>query len=393
MRPTSTGVVTLRRTGSAAAATATVVGAALGIGWHYSSVLLDPRSRTVLPERVLGTAPGTVVLARSRLCLQPGVWGLRWDGGLAVLGAVLERDRVRVVREHLDGPRPPVGPAVIDAGPFDPDPAARGLAFTEVPVPTPLGPAPAWDVPAPAVTAGARDGGTPGVWAVHVHGRGGSRREALRILPALHRLGLHQLVISYRNDGVAPDGPDGRYHLGDTEWRDLDAAVGHALDRGAEKIVLVGWSMGAAIGGAFLDRSPRAARVAAVVWDAPLLDWRATLRRQAANRYLPPPLAGLASGFTSRRIGIDFDRFDLARRPPAVRPPTLLVHSDVDSAVPVSVSRGLAAAAPGLDWPVRYLEVAGVEHTGSWNADPQVYEDTVTGFLAQTLGLPGADLA
>ncbi|RZT83277.1 hypothetical protein EV383_0076 [Pseudonocardia sediminis] len=385
----STGAVALRRTASAVAVTGTVAGAALGIGWHYSSVLLDPRSRTGFPERVLATTVGSVVLSRSRLCAQPGVWGLRWDGlaggpggGLAVLGPVLERDRDRVVRQRLDGPRPPVGPAVIDAGPFDPDPAARGLGFTEVVVDTPLGPAPAWDVPPPD---GVRGRGRGGVWAIHVHGRGGSRREALRILPALHELGLHQLVISYRNDGSAPQGPDGRYHLGDTEWEDLDAAVGYALDRGAEKIVLVAWSMGAAVSGAFLDRSPRASHVAAVVWDAPLLDWRATLRRQAANRYLPPPLAGLASRFTSRRIGIDFDRFDLARRPPAVRPPTLLVHSDADSAVPASVSRALAAAAPGLDWPVCYLEVAGVEHTGSWNADPQVYEDAVSGFLRETL--------
>ncbi|MBW0103110.1 S9 family peptidase [Pseudonocardia sp. KRD291] len=386
MSVSSTRVAAVRGTASAAAVTGTVAGAALGIGWHYSSVLIDPRSRSGFPERVLSTTDGSVALARSRLCAQPGVWGLRWDsgpgrdGGLAVLGPVLEQGRGRVVREHLGGPRPPVGPAVIDAGPFDPDPAARGPAFAEVVIDTPLGPAPAWDVP-PA--RGREFGAT---WAIHVHGRGGSRREALRVLPALHDLGLHQLVISYRNDGTAPDGPDGRSHLGDTEWEDLDAAVGHALERGAEEIVLVGWSMGAAVSGAFLDRSPRAAHVAAVVWDAPLLDWRATLRRQAANRYLPPPLAGVASRLTTRRIGIDFDRFDLARRPPAVRPPTMVVHSDADSAVPVSVSRGFVAAAPGLGWPVRYLEVAGVEHTGSWNADPQVYEDAVTGFLRDTLG-------
>lgn len=372
-------VVALRRMASAVAVTGTVAGAALGIGWHYSSVLLDTRARVGYPERVLETTARSVVLARSRLCLQPGVWGLRWDAGLAVLGPVLELHRDRVVREWRAGPRPPVGPAVIDAGPFDPDPAGRGLPFSHVVVDTPLGPAPAWEIPPAA--------GTGGVWAIAVHGRGGSRREALRILPALHRLGLHQLVISYRNDGTAPDGPDGRHHLGDTEWEDLDAAVGYALDRGARRIVLVGWSMGAAVSGAFLDRSPRAEHVGAVVWDAPLLDWRATLRRQAANRFLPPPLAGVASGFTARRIGIDFDRFDLLRRPPAVRPPTLILHSDIDSAVPVSVSRELAAAAAGLDWPVRYVEVAGVEHTGSWNADPHAYEEAVTGFLRETLGI------
>jgi fermentation-respiration switch protein FrsA (DUF1100 family) len=88
---------------------------------------------------------------------------------------------------------------------------------------------------------------------------------------------------------------------------------------------------------------------------------------------------------TSRRIGIDFDRFDLRRRPPATRPPTLLVHSSGDTAVPVAASRELAAAAPELDWPMRYLEVPDVEHTASWNADPAVYERAVTSFLAEVL--------
>jgi Predicted peptidase len=125
--------------------------------------------------------------------------------------------------------------------------------------------------------------------------------------------------------------------------------------------------------------------VAAVVWDAPLVDWRATLRQQARNRRLPAGLTPLAAAVTTRRIGIDFDRFDLRRRPPAVRPPTLVVHSTEDTAVPVAASRALVAAAPGLDWPMRYLEVPGVEHTGSWNADPAGYERAVCSFLAEVL--------
>jgi alpha-beta hydrolase superfamily lysophospholipase len=223
---------------------------------------------------------------------------------------------------------------------------------------------------------------------VLVHGRGGTLREALRILPALHERGHPALVISYRNDEGAPPSPDGHYHLGDTEWADLEAAVAFVRARGADRLVLMGWSMGAAIIGAFLDRSPAAALVDAVVWDAPLVDWRATLRQQARNRRLPPQLSPLAGAVTERRIGIDFDRFDLRRRPPAVRPPTLVVHSTADTAVPPSSSRALVAAAPGLDWPMRLVEVPDVEHTAAWNADPAAYERTVTGFLDDTLGRP-----
>jgi hypothetical protein len=131
-------------------------------------------------------------------------------------------------------------------------------------------------------------------------------------------------VLTYRNDPEAPASPDGHYHLGDTEWLDVEAALHHALANGAAAGAR-GWSMGAAITGALLDRSPLAPRVAAVR-DAPLLDWRATLRQQARIRRIPPALTGLTAGFTRRRIGIDFDRFDLRRRPPAVRPPTLMIH-------------------------------------------------------------------
>lgn len=360
----------------AAAGAGVGIGAGLGgIGWFYSGVLLDTRREVVYPERVLGVTRGAVSLAESRLTRQPGTWGLRWAGGLARVGPVSAVVDGTVRRPLLGGDVPVAGTAaVLDTGPWDPDPAARGLAFSDVEVPTPLGPAPAWLVPGDADT-----------WVVAVHGRGGSRREALRVLPALHSLGLPVLVVSYRNDGDAPASPDRRDHLGDAEWEDVEAAVRFARERGARRIVLYGWSMGGAITGAFLDRSAEAADVVAVVWDAPLVDWRATLRLQARNRRLPPGLTPLATAITSRRIRIDFDRFDLRRRPPAVRPPTLLVHTDDDTAVPVSASRALAAAAPGLDWALRYVEVAGLEHTAAWNADPAAYEETVTSFLSEVL--------
>lgn len=350
----------------------------LGVGWFYSSVLLDTRQRLVLPERVVDAGDGTVTLRRSRLVEQPGVWGLRWADGLSVMGPVLRTERDVVVRALDEGPVPAPGTAaVVDTGPYDPDPGARGLAFTEVAIPTPLGPAPAWSVPA-------ADPGSP--WLVHVHGRGGARREALRILPALHRAGWSQLVISYRNDDVAPPSPDGHYHLGDTEWEDLEAAVRYLVAGGASRLSLFCWSMGAAISGAFLDRSSEAGRIDAAVWDAPLVDWRATLRQQARNRKLPPALTPVAAGWTSRRIGIDFDRFALHESPPAVRPPTFIVHSTPDTAVPVTSSRMLAQAAPSIGWDVELLEVPGVEHTSSWNADPARYEGAVVEFLGRRRG-------
>ena len=87
---------------------------AAGIGWLYSSVLLDPTERPIFPERVLAADRGSVLLAANRLTRQPGLWGLRWaaqDGRqcLAVVGPVLGEGRGGVVRELVDGPVPAPG--------------------------------------------------------------------------------------------------------------------------------------------------------------------------------------------------------------------------------------------------------------------------------------------
>jgi pimeloyl-ACP methyl ester carboxylesterase len=156
-------------------------------------------------------------------------------------------------------------------------------------------------------------------------------------------------------------------------------------------VVLYGWSMGAAIIGAYLSRGASCAcPVRAVVWDSPVVDWAATLRQQARIRRLPPGLAWTAMRLTTARIGIDFSRFDLARRPPSVRPPTLVLHGAGDSMVPVAASRRLARAAERLDWSIRYVEFPAAEHTASWNADPDRYRSIVAQFLTELVSAAGS---
>ena len=70
-------------------------------------------------------------------------------------------------------------------------------------------------------------------WAIMVHGRGATRQEGLRAVRPARELGLTSLLISYRNDGLAPSAQDGRYGLGSTEWRDVEAAIEFALAHGA----------------------------------------------------------------------------------------------------------------------------------------------------------------
>src|SRR5690606_30900234 len=99
--------------------------------------------------------------------------------------------------------------------------------------------------------------------------------------------GCTTLVVSYRNDPGAPKAPDGRYHLGDREWYDVEAAIAYAQQHGARRITLVGWSMGGGIVLQTLRRSPLAGVVDRVVLDSPAIEWRAVIRRLLDARRVP----------------------------------------------------------------------------------------------------------
>ena len=125
-------------------------------------------------------------------------------------------------------------------------------------------------------------------WAVLVHGRGARREETIRAMPPLLGRGWTCLVPSYRNDEGVPAGPDGRYALGLSEWRDVEAAMRYAVDQGAREVLLMGWSMGGAIVLQLLDRSPLSALVSRVVLDAPVIDWGDVLAHHARAHRVPP---------------------------------------------------------------------------------------------------------
>ena len=230
----------LRPADSALRRTATGLGVALGTGtlgllgtaWHCATELLDPfRAGDPYTDRLTAVDADAVTLPATPETTEPGICCLQWPGGYGLLGAEVHPTPSGVRRSLTDRTGIPPAPGIrtrIKRHTFEGDPhRAFGLAFEDIDVPTPLGPMPAWMIPGGPGTTGR---GT-GMWAVVVHGRGGTRAGMLRLVPALHDLGITSLVISYRNDAGAP-GPDGLFHLGDTEWLDLEAAVHEALSRG-----------------------------------------------------------------------------------------------------------------------------------------------------------------
>lgn len=355
----------------------------LAAGWYCANELLVPqRAGDPYRLRVLGLDPFAVTLPVTEDTLQGGDATLEWIGGYGFLGPIVAETELGARRALTEraGTELEVGTRVrIKRHAFNGTPAkAFGLGYQELEIHADLGTMPAWLVPG-APTNGTRNAGRGGTWAVLVHGRGHGRIGMLRLLPELHQAGLNSLVISYRNDVAAPSSPDGLFHLGDTEWFDLEAAVAETRRRGAERLVLVADSMGAAIALQFLQRSRLADNVAGLMFDSPVLDWTATLALAAQVRHLPWALAAVGREVARRRIGIDWGRFDQVQRATELRVPMLIVHGEADTTVPVATSRAIARRRPDL---VTLKTIAGAEHAESWKVDPSGCAEALRSFLS-----------
>ncbi len=371
------------------------LGATTGLLWLAAGRFVRPMDDTPLNTHIVASAPGTVTLPATDDSRYAGTFGLVWQDGESdrrhhgTLGAVLASDDDTVTRElTADTPPAPGAKAKVIVTVWASDPRqAVGLDYQDVTCPGELGPMPAWFIPPSNGVSTGGDGGTATdagtVWVVQVHGLGAGRAAGLRTMPLLHDLGHPVLDITYRNDPGAPRDGSNTRHFGDTEWRDLDAAVRYARDHGATGVVLLGHSMGGGIVETYLQRAADTSAVRAVVLDSPALEYRAALGTIAAGLGVPGPVAALEAGMVSLRADVDFDDVDALaanRRSGGPEQPVLLFHGTGDTVVPYATSAEFAR-----DWPdkVRLVTVEGAGHTGAWNADPEAYGKELAAFLAQ----------
>ena len=374
--------------GAVSAGSVLAVGAltTMGAATYFARRVLTPDRQRPDDTQILAVADDSVTLGVSPETVSPGRYGLWLDGdsGHARVGEVLEVDEAsgRVRREllgvdfgHLAG-----GFARWNQYYFaSPPDRSLGLRTEYVDVLTELGTMPAWVVP--SATQSHR-------WAVLVHGRGARRHEGLRAVKPLHDSGINVVIPSYRNDIGARSGPDGRYNLGLSEWRDIEDAGLHAVQRGARELLLVGWSMGGAIVLQTLSRSWLADHVTHVVLDAPVIDWGDVISHHAKANGIPAPIGGLSRALMGRRsarrlVGVH-DPVDVAKtnwvaRAGELQHPVLLIHSVDDEFVPVGPSRALAQARPDL---VTMEPWDTARHTKEWNVDPERWERSVAEFVS-----------
>ncbi|MDX3090673.1 alpha/beta fold hydrolase [Streptomyces sp. ME02-6978a] len=371
VRPTAAAVTVALAAGLAGAA-----GVAAG-RLAGDATLKAPPGRPLPTEprlAVHGTAAGQITLTRALASLRPGVYGLVGEGVHAVVGQVLtgaDRSADTVVRrlERVTHGSLETGDKVR----FTPelhvgDPGgALGLDHSDVTLSGELGPLPAWRVP------GVRD-----TWVIAVHGLGSSRAHPMNLMRFLHRHDLTVLAPSLRGDPGAPPSPDGLHHLGDTEWRDVDAALHHAVRHGARRVVLYGWSTGATAALAAAARSALRDRVVGLVLDSPVLDREATLRALARARHAPRFLLPLAVRAAQGKLRWDPERLRQRVDPGRLTKPVLIFHGPGDAVAPWGTSRRLAAERPEL---VVLHTVREGAHGAMWNADPEEYEETLRRFL------------
>lgn len=272
-------------------------------------------------------------------------------------------------------------PGFIDwAGPAEADPlevgyrgdpkTGLGLDFTEVSYDTPLGPAPAWLIPATRMQ---------GPWAIFVHGIGGLRSNGYRFVQYLHQAGVPVLSISYRNDAGAPKSPEQLFSFGLFEWSDLEAAVRYARAEGAPSVFIVAESMGGAITAQFLAQSAEAQHVAAIALDAPALDLPLLLKVKGED--LGIPLSGyLVDGALAGWALVKPDLRAAVAYQPIVdfKGPVFLAHSRPDPLVPYETSANLVAKRPDI----RFVATDAPKHLGSHAADPAGFAAAFNAWIA-----------
>ncbi|MFJ8589750.1 alpha/beta hydrolase [Streptomyces sp. NPDC093598] len=371
----------MRTVKATAAAVTAVLGAgaaAVAAGRLASDAALKAPPGKPLPTEprltVHGTAAGRISLTRDLAALRPGRYGLSGNGSHAVVGPVLPdaphsadtvvRRLERITHGTLNpGDKAWLTPNVYVGNPS----AALGLEHADVDVPGELGALPAWFVP------GRRD-----TWVIAVHGLGTTRELALNVMEFLHRSQFPVLALAYRGDLGAPRPPDGLNHLGETEWRDLDAAIRYAVRYGARQVVLHGWSTGATMALRAAAHSGLRERISGLVLDSPVLSWETALRALASARRTPGALLPLAVRAAQGRTGLSGDRAAGTAPADGLRVPALVIHGPDDTVAPWQLSRRLADARPDM---VALHTVRNAPHGAMWNADPKAYEEALRRFL------------
>lgn len=322
-------------------------------------------SSEVLPT----SSPLAVRLERNAVTALPGRYGLEFeDGSRVIVGPVIGRETNdgSVMRTVVSG-RVPAGATRARFTGAAVTPADLGIDEGHLST-TPSG---AWRFDA--------DGANPAhddTWVVHTHGLGASPLATLRSVRAVQRAGLPSLVtclgsaFAERRSGA--------------DAADVDrviAAIDDAVALGARRVIVCGWSYGAALSLAAARSRPHVVQGAILI--SPMLGLSETVLHAAAVAGVPRLLARsalglLASPILARAAGV---RGAVPVRALSAGPipglPTLAIHSPGDTTIPMELTRAVARRVPSFE----FVEVDAAPHGLEWNVAPEAFDAAVREWL------------
>lgn len=230
-------------------------------------------------------------------------------------------------------------------------PAAAGLAFEDVEIPTADGERlSGWWLQAPAAPA----------QVVFFHGNGGNLSLWLDAIAGIRQHGYSVLAIDYRGYGSSSGRPSEQ-----GLYRDAEAAVRMFEDRlrkPGSPVVYWGRSIGSPVAAHAAARRPPDA----VILESPMPDVRSLLRTN--------PVLWLLSFLSSYQ-------FPTARLMKQWDGPLLVIHGDADSIVPYPAGKRVFDAARTTR--KLFVTIAGADHNDLHLVNPRQYWDAIDAFISR----------
>lgn len=217
---------------------------------------------------------------------------------------------------------------------------------------------------------------------IFLHGHAGSMDPDVKYAPWFHERGISVLMFDFRGHGRS-----GGYHvsMGYFERRDLLAAEKFLLQRGYQRIGVLGFSMGGAVA---LSGAPLSQHIRAVAADGSFA-WlhnaiRVGVQERGVPRFLAAPIARLAVRIAGWRLGANLAEAAPALGAGKIAPRALLlIHGAED---PYTTTEEVQAMFAAAGEPKELWVVPGAGHRNVDEVEPEAYKVKVIGFFDRWLG-------
>jgi len=210
------------------------------------------------------------------------------------------------------------------------------------------------------------------------HGYGSNRlpfrENTIKLIKSFLNEGYNFLTFDFRNSGESEGDTTS---VGYFEKYDLLGAIEYAKKRGADEIVLLGFSMGASTS---ILVAAESQDVDAVIADSPFYDLTTYLNENLSVWSKLPPIFNKTTLFAMKLLtGVDTKDVSPINDISKIYPrPVLLIHSEDDEIIPVKHSHMLKEASGDN---VELWETSGPAHIRTYREYPDEYIKKVLDFL------------